>query len=90
MQYARAGLLGFEAEDLRYGVTAVVGADGEHVGAVFLVCGELLADAEGAVVFATERNVAVVTILLRQCTGPLHGEVEGVLVASGVVRQRAE
>ena len=90
VQYARAGLLGFEAEDLRYGAAAVVGADGEHVGTVFLLCSELLADAEGAVVFATERNVAVVTILLRQCTGPLHGEVESVLVASGVVRQRAE
>ena len=90
VQYARAGLLGFEAEDLRYGAAVVVGADGEHVGAVFLVCGKLLADAEGTVVFATKSNVAVVTRLLRQCAGPLHGEVEGVLVAGGVVRQGAE
>ena len=90
VQYARACLVRFEAEDLCHGAAAVVGADGEHVGAVFLLCSELLADAEGAVVFATERNVAVVTILLRQCTGPLHGEVESVLVASGVVRQGAE
>ena len=50
VQYARACLVRFEAEDLRYGAAAVVGADGEHVGAVFLLCSELLADAEGAVV----------------------------------------
>ena len=90
MQHARACLVRFKAENLRHGAAAVVGADGEHVGAVFLLCGELLTDAEGAVVFAAERNVAVVACLLRHCVGPLHGEVEGVLFAGGVVRQGAE